>query len=390
MNQLPTETLCDIFNKLTFTEANCIRCVCRLWRDCIDYTFNYGDKIFEKIGKELGMHLEIDEYTMLGEEYNWQICVPGYPNLVKNVGWKSIEYPMTLEITNPNDMNNLQDDMGLLQNFMNNIAILEQENDASEDEAAEQDLPGENNEQEVNEDPSEDDAAEQDLSEENEAIDNNTVEQDLPGENDGAEDDSSTDTDESNHIAIDRFVDYVQRIEDAESELEDPPIVDDFKRSEYALEQVITDNKTRMLILKLQETFINEKIRHFNEICGTSLTREMCGATRKHMPILLAYRNPTGELHIEFTLNEEDSFFPSDYKLKMSFDSDTGKYNWGGLGENWLDMEPQDILKTFWNEEENKYDLKYLNEDDRTISYIFELVIFVSEKYNKNYSITPT
>lgn len=181
-----------------------------------------------------------------------------------------------------------------------------------------------------------------------------------------------------------KIVEYAILAEDMPEEYPNNPLA----RSLYALTTVTTTSVQRKLLTKLREQFVNSRITLFNELFATNLTVTDIGATQEDIPLLLVIERDNGELFIEFTLNEPDTYHPADYKICVT-KTENGEnaenantFEWLGQGDDWLDIDdPKEILQRFWKEDEQRYTPFHNNDGSRTISHLLELVVFATQQH---------
>jgi hypothetical protein len=149
---------------------------------------------------------------------------------------------------------------------------------------------------------------------------------------------------------------------------------DKFKRSKYALEKAVQNKYVENLLINLKIQFVKERLKKFNRMFKTNLTEELF----EDIPIALVEQNNKGEMFLEFTLNDADTYIPHDYKLSYVIQDQTNEFVWQGIGDDWKYKSIMEILQTFWDSENRVYKKTFQNKESKTISHILELIVYAT------------
>lgn len=176
-----------------------------------------------------------------------------------------------------------------------------------------------------------------------------------------------------------KVLEYQILAEEADSEF-DPDNKE--SRSSYALYLACGGDLEYKLLTSLRNQFVRYRIELFNHLYGTDFTPGSIGLGGEDVPVLLVLERDNGEMFLEFTLNDAGTFHPYDYKICVRKDPDDGTYKWMGHGDDWLEIEdPREILKRYWNEEEQRYESFNNNIESSTTSHILELIVYGTQKH---------
>lgn len=150
-------------------------------------------------------------------------------------------------------------------------------------------------------------------------------------------------------------------------------------RSDFALENAIESPAIICMVKDMRNNFVKTRLRKFNDLYGTNLSEDDCGASFKDIPILFVVENDDKEFYLEFTLNDTECYNPHDFKMCYRWNFDKTDMEWVGLGVGWEKTPVRDILKSYWDADKKCYlKRQYFGNRDCGASHLFELIVYAT------------